>query len=234
MLLIKKFVDQAATINLLKWNRSHAFLVILATLACLYLKSMTPLLACAVLSITFFCINQKKSWWHFSPKPGWANLMTLFRFFILILSFAYLINQENMLMAYVLILFLILDAFDGYLARKFDQVSDFGKYLDMETDALYVSLITLHLYQDGYLDFWIVLIGLLRYVNVLAEYLFVKKEALDPRLKVAVYIAVALFIALLTPLFFPRFVYFPIVLIASLLVSASFIYTFIYKLRSLK
>ncbi len=219
-------------LTLLKWNRWNALIITISSLLCLISASYAPLILASIISFMSFFYSQRQTWLALKPSPGWANLLTSFRLIILLASIFLSSVIGHKTMAFVLILFLILDGFDGYLARKYKQETDFGKYLDMETDALFVCLMSLFLYFEQYFSWWIIIIGLLRYLNVMAEFLFVNKNALDPRLKVAVYIAVYLFIALLTPIFFDRLIHFPIVLSASILVSASFIYTFIFKIKN--
>ena len=42
-----------------------------------------------------------------------------------------------------------LDGLDGFIARKYKQTSEFGAYFDMETDAFYVFLYTIILFEKG-------------------------------------------------------------------------------------
>lgn len=56
-----------------------------------------------------------------------------------------------------------LDAADGHLARQWSSTSDLGAFLDEEADALFVFMAGLVLWRGGWMDFWIVLPGGLRY-----------------------------------------------------------------------
>jgi len=74
-----------------------------------------------------------------------ANVITLLRIAFIPLVAALLLSRINGLAA---ILFLVLsfsDALDGYIARKFNQVSDLGKFLDPLADKLLVITILLAL-----------------------------------------------------------------------------------------
>lgn len=74
-----------------------------------------------------------------------ANYFTFIRIFISpIFLLVYLYHDyfgiHNTLLPYVLIFLLLVsessDAFDGYLARKYNQVTDFGKILDPMADSI--------------------------------------------------------------------------------------------------
>lgn len=75
-----------------------------------------------------------------------ANYLTFFRIFISpIFLFVYL-EYENLNISFVALPYVLLflfgiselsDAFDGYLARKYDEVTDLGKILDPMADSIY-------------------------------------------------------------------------------------------------
>ncbi len=62
---------------------------------------------------------------------------------------------------------LMMDGLDGYLARKFDLVSEFGEYFDKEVDAFFMLLLALMLYTGQHMELWVLLPGVLRYGFVL-------------------------------------------------------------------
>lgn len=103
-----------------------------------------------------------------------ANYFTFFRIFISPIFFLIYIEHEwfgitPIALPYVLLTLLIVselsDAMDGYLARRFNQVTDFGKILDPMADSIYrisifltftqppvsvpILLIFLFLYRDS-------------------------------------------------------------------------------------
>lgn len=63
---------------------------------------------------------------------------------------------------------LLLDAADGWLARRLDLASAFGARFDMEVDTLLLLILALLVWQLGQTGAWVLLIGLLRYAFVLA------------------------------------------------------------------
>ncbi|MBD0415300.1 CDP-alcohol phosphatidyltransferase family protein [Tianweitania sp. Rool2] len=67
-----------------------------------------------------------------------------------------------------------LDGIDGYLARRFAEETGFGARFDMEIDALLILILSaaaLILQKAGW---WVLLIGLMRYMFVAAQHFFPK------------------------------------------------------------
>lgn len=71
---------------------------------------------------------------------------------------------------------MVLDGVDGHLARRSGMASGFGARLDMETDAVFVAVLALLVWQFGKAGSWVLLSGLMRY-------LFAGVLALVPRLQ---------------------------------------------------
>lgn len=59
---------------------------------------------------------------------------------------------------------LLLDGVDGWLARRSRMTSEFGARLDMETDALFVAVLSLLVWQFDKAGPWVLLSGLMRYL----------------------------------------------------------------------
>jgi phosphatidylglycerophosphate synthase len=66
---------------------------------------------------------------------------------------------------------LSLDAVDGWLARRHGLASSFGARFDLEVDALLLLVLALLVWQAGQVGPWVLAIGLLRYLFVLAGWL---------------------------------------------------------------
>jgi phosphatidylglycerophosphate synthase len=71
---------------------------------------------------------------------------------------------------------MVLDGADGWLARRSGMASEFGARFDMETDAVFVAVLALLVWQFGKAGSWVLLSGLMRY-------LFAAAVALLPRLQ---------------------------------------------------
>lgn len=101
-----------------------------------------------------------------------ANITTLIRIFVSpIFLFLYIEHTafgiSDKLLPYILLFFLLAletsDALDGYLARKFDQVTDLGKLLDPMADSVYRISVYLAFTQPPVsLPLWIVFLFIYR------------------------------------------------------------------------
>ena len=58
------------------------------------------------------------------------------------------------------------DWIDGYLARRFDQVSEFGKIFDPTVDRLFFFVSVIAIVIDGSIPVWFAVAGLFREVAV--------------------------------------------------------------------
>lgn len=68
------------------------------------------------------------------------------------------------------------DLLDGYLARKLNQVSEFGKIIDPLADKISVVLICIVLLYLGKIPLWFVIIVILRDVLILMFGLFLSRK----------------------------------------------------------
>jgi len=70
----------------------------------------------------------------------------------------------------IALLALALDGVDGPIARATGQESSFGARFDMETDAFLAFVLAVYIVRSGELGFWILALGMLRYVFVAASW----------------------------------------------------------------
>jgi CDP-diacylglycerol--glycerol-3-phosphate 3-phosphatidyltransferase len=69
-----------------------------------------------------------------------SNALTLFRIALLI-PMGWLMQEDlNLAATLILVVAAISDGLDGYFARKFNQVSDFGKVIDPIADKIFLSV----------------------------------------------------------------------------------------------
>jgi phosphatidylglycerophosphate synthase len=66
----------------------------------------------------------------------------------------------------------LLDGVDGWAARRGGRCTGFGARFDMEVDAVFALVIAAVLWQAGKVGAWVMLIGALRYVFILASVLY--------------------------------------------------------------
>jgi len=75
-------------------------------------------------------------------------------------------------LAFGALLALLLDAVDGWLARRSGLASPFGARLDMEVDALFILAVSVLTVSTGRAGAWVLLAGLSRYLFVAAGFAF--------------------------------------------------------------
>ncbi len=101
---------------------------------------------------------------------GTANRVTLLRAALACL-FAGLVGEGARVVAGLAVplvvgtaVFLALDGMDGWLARRRGEESIFGRFLDHETDALFLLVLSVLVHQTEKVGPWIIAAGLLHYV----------------------------------------------------------------------
>ncbi|MEQ8469574.1 MAG: CDP-alcohol phosphatidyltransferase family protein [Marinoscillum sp.] len=159
---------------------------------------------------------------HFPLLVGYANLVTMVRFMLLASLFVIL---DYLMVLSTMSVMLVLDGVDGAVARKTNTSTRIGAYLDMETDALYVLLISGYLVTYLGYNPWLISVGMLRYLYEVFTWLAGVQDKHPPRTRFGPAAAVCLFIDLLTPLVLPEYVAMWLVYIGVATVVASFGYS---------
>jgi phosphatidylglycerophosphate synthase len=145
----------------------------LAVLARYTLDAPLRFIAATVLVYASLCALIGWRW----PRPacalGAANRVTLLRGGLISLIAGTLVVPQALtehanLVAVVALLALVLDGLDGWVARHTGSASAFGARFDMELDAFFILVLCLCLVTLGKVGAWVVAIGALRYVFVLA------------------------------------------------------------------
>lgn len=65
-------------------------------------------------------------------------------------------------------LVMVLDGFDGWIARRTGTASEYGARFDMETDAFLMLALSVLVWTEGRVGAWVMLIGAMRYLFVAA------------------------------------------------------------------
>lgn len=136
-----------------------------------------PIVASAVLVLTFGLVLRGLAYHQFH-KFGPANTVTAIRAAMVSLVAAAVLFAEmhradaavHWALAVLAALALALDGVDGYLARRFRQESELGARFDMEVDAFLILCLSAAAWQLGKAGPWVLLIGLMRYGFVAAQY----------------------------------------------------------------
>jgi phosphatidylglycerophosphate synthase len=114
------------------------------------------------------------------PRPGFgvANGITLARAGLIAVVAAFAVEPppsedfDWWIAAAVAGVALLLDGVDGWIARRTARSSAFGARFDMETDALAAFVLCLVLWRADRTGAWILLTGALRYLFLLAGWVF--------------------------------------------------------------
>jgi len=139
--------------------------------------------ACADLAPSLWTATLSLAWLYWraaEPRAGAANAVTLCRMGLLCTVLA-VAPDRGIWVVTVACAALVLDAADGWLARKLDQASAFGAHFDMECDSHALLLLVLHLAIHCQFGPWVLFAGALRYAFVLARFVAQPRELHERR-----------------------------------------------------
>jgi phosphatidylglycerophosphate synthase len=165
-----------------------------------------------------------------SPHPcfGAANRTTVARGVLIAFLVTLLFEQADQRTQIVALaaaaLAATLDAVDGWLARRTGMSSAFGARFDMETDALFILVMSIWAWRLGKAGLWVIAGGLLRYAFVVAAMLVpTLRGDLPPsfRRKTLAALQMIALLVVIAP-FVPAFVSAPIAALALVTLAASF------------
>jgi CDP-diacylglycerol--glycerol-3-phosphate 3-phosphatidyltransferase len=100
-----------------------------------------------------------------------ANLITIVRIIMVPLFLVILLTemQNKEIIAFaIFIIAAVTDSLDGYVARKYDQVSDLGKFLDPLADKLLVAAALMALVYLQEVETWVAAVIILREIFISA------------------------------------------------------------------
>ena len=101
-------------------------------------------------------------------KKHIPNILTIFRI-ILIPFIIYFIAKEDYILACIfLVVSGLTDILDGFIARRFNLVSDFGKLMDPLADKLTQVSIVVTLVIKAFIPLWILVIIILKEITMVA------------------------------------------------------------------
>jgi phosphatidylglycerophosphate synthase len=147
---------------------------------------------------------------------GSANTLTLTRAATVAVFFGILIDaapthSSNTVLQWILTISgtaaLAVDGVDGWVARRTGMATDFGARFDMEADALFMLALALLVYSSHAAGPWVLCSGLLRYLFVVAGFLWAPLAApLSPssRRKTICVVQMAILISALAPTMTPE------------------------------
>ena len=152
-----------------RWTNRHAALMLTGQIVALIAGRVDVLAIAGAISLVNLIVLSRAS---FGGLRGFgaANSVTALRLLLTIaLAFAAEAG-EGMACALLALLNFALDGVDGWLARREQRrpsAAVFGARLDMESDAVFVMVLSLALFDLDRAGPWVLLAGSLRYVYVL-------------------------------------------------------------------
>ena len=176
----------------------------------------------ATISFAWYFVLMEKTIRNLKPAYGPGNWVTLIRLIGLVFLISFYNRIDYPLIGSLAFLLIALDAVDGFIARKTNTTSEFGAWFDMETDAFYVAIMGIIIYQSGLIGPWILIPGFLRYVYSLGVWIFKVSEKQETGSKIGKYIAGFMFVALPLPFIIPINIASPVLMIASAAIVFSF------------
>ena len=154
------------TARLVRWTEVHALLMIASTTTALVTDISWFLPVAGAFSFTVL-ILATRHYWTEKGSFGWANAITVIRLGGILTLGLTLDRLDYELIIGLVLLLLVADGCDGWLARRLHEASEFGEYFDKETDAFFVLILSVAITSTQRLGHWILTVGLLRYLFVL-------------------------------------------------------------------
>ncbi len=105
------------------------------------------------------------------------NYLTVLRFILVPIIFSFIITEKYIPAVIFFFLANLTDFLDGYIARKYNLISDFGKLMDPLADKITQISTILALIIKGIIPYWILVILSLKELSMIigATFLFKKK-----------------------------------------------------------
>jgi cardiolipin synthase (CMP-forming) len=105
-----------------------------------------------------------------------SNLLSLLRLFLAVPLFIFILNGDYGIVVVTLFLASLTDILDGYVARKFNQITEFGKVIDPLADKVFVSALVIALLLQGRIPLWFFFAIALRDILILLGGMFMAKK----------------------------------------------------------
>ncbi len=180
----------------------------------------------AIISFIYFGVLNTSTLKLFKPLGGYANIVSFGRLILLCFLFLFRTTFDFPLFEVGLIFCVLLDVLDGFLARRLNQTSAFGHYLDMEIDAFFVLIMCCYFYLHHDIGWYILVPGFLRYLFKLVTLIAPRPNQKEVKRNFASIIAGTFFCFLLLALFVDSRLKTALLLLGSILIVFSFATSF--------
>ena len=107
-----------------------------------------------------------------------SNVITLSRLVLLPFIVYFLLTEQRVIAFVIMLISLLSDGLDGYLARRLNQESLLGRYLDPLCDKIFLAVILVTLLYMGAVPLWAVIVIVMRdFLILLGSYILLKRKA---------------------------------------------------------
>ncbi|MGB7054493.1 MAG: CDP-alcohol phosphatidyltransferase family protein [bacterium] len=107
-----------------------------------------------------------------------SNIITISRLVLLPFIIYFLLAEQRLVAFVIMLVSLFSDGLDGYLARKLNQESRLGKFLDPLCDKIFLAVVLITLLYIKAVPLWAVLVIVLRdFLILLGSYILLKSKA---------------------------------------------------------
>ena len=215
---------RAATTSV-RWGQAHA--LSMATGLGLALWTQFPPLLALVACLSFaILVVQLRTDWTPTGDFGIANSITSVRLLLTTLILLGYHAFSGYALAGIAMLVLLLDAADGWWARRHQTASEFGALFDIEADTVLVVGLSVVLLLRGQAGAWILLPPLLRYTYVLLPAFVAPLRPAAARTRMGRFAYVFMIGTFITGLCLPAVWSAPLTLAGTALVTLSFLGSF--------
>jgi cardiolipin synthase len=107
-----------------------------------------------------------------------SNIITFSRLVLLPVIVYFMLSGQRVIAFVVMLICLLSDGLDGYLARRLHQESKLGKFLDPLCDKIFLAVVLLTLLYMKAVPLWLVLLIVLRdFLIILGSFLLMRSKA---------------------------------------------------------
>jgi CDP-diacylglycerol--glycerol-3-phosphate 3-phosphatidyltransferase len=107
-----------------------------------------------------------------------SNIITVSRLVLLPFIIYFLLNEQRIVAFVIMLVSLLSDGLDGYLARRLNQESRLGRFLDPLCDKIFLAAVLIALLYIRAIPLWAVLLIVLRdFLILLGSFFLLKSKA---------------------------------------------------------
>ena len=198
-----------------------------ASAVAVFSATAVPIAIATLFSFAYLLVRRKHALWHQKTASRYAHQLTLLRLLILCFAAWQLAEIQPLVLLLLFAANVGLDVVDGFIARRFDQVTAFGMVFDREVDAIYVLVACLYFYLEAAIPAWILVPGLLPYLYRLVAWALGNPPIAGKKQQYAAFLAGVNFVLILVAVALSGDARFVVLVISTAIVTISFMASFV-------